>query len=123
MGDREKVQDLKDRKEAKERIEALDIDENNVGAITKLQAIQRGKQDREKVKELKDQTEAAKKIQAIQRGKQDRAKVEELKNNSNEAKSEGKSDAMVEDPTDVNDDSNKEGTNANLKTDEVRNTE
>ena len=30
---------------------------------------------------------------------------------------------MVEDPIDVNDDSNKEGTNANLKTDEVRNTE
>ena len=92
-------------------------------AAVKIQAVQRGKQDREKVQELKDQTEAAKKIQAIQRGKQDRAKVEELKNNSNEAKSESKSDAVVEDPIDVNDDSNKEGTNANLKTDEVRNTE
>ena len=35
----------------------------------KIQAIQRGKADREKVQELKDQTSAATKIQAIQRGK------------------------------------------------------
>ena len=51
-------------------------------AAKKIQAIQRGKAERQKVKELKEQTEAAKKIQAIQRGKADRQKVKELKEQS-----------------------------------------
>ena len=48
-------------------------------AATKLQAIQRGREARAEVEELKEQTKAATKIQAIQRGKEDRAKVEQLK--------------------------------------------
>ena len=43
------------------------------------------KADREKVQELKDQTNAATKIQAIQRGKADREKVQELKDQTNAA--------------------------------------
>merc|ERR1740127_97867 len=55
------------------------------GAL-RIQAIQRGKQDRKKVEEKKAaiqearmQEASAKKIQAIQRGKQDRKKVEQKK--------------------------------------------
>ena len=48
-------------------------------AATKLQAIQRGREARAEVEELKEQTKAATKIQAVQRGKEDRANVEQLK--------------------------------------------
>jgi hypothetical protein len=41
-------------------------------AAAKIQAINRGKKDREKVQDMKDQKNAAVKIQSINRGKQDR---------------------------------------------------
>jgi adenylate kinase family enzyme len=48
-------------------------------AATRIQAIQRGKEARAEVQELREQTKAATKIQAIQRGKEARAEMEEKK--------------------------------------------
>jgi adenylate kinase len=52
---------------------------DDTAAATKIQAMQRGREARAEVEELKEQTKAATQIQAIQRGKEDRAKVKQLK--------------------------------------------
>lgn len=53
--------------------------DDEAAAAVRIQAIQRGRKDRARVQELKDQNQAATKLQAMQRGRKDRAKVEELR--------------------------------------------
>ena len=60
---------VSEKKEAKETIESLDLDQNDVQSITKLQANIRGRKAR---KEKQEQTEAVNKIAAIQRGRKAR---------------------------------------------------
>ena len=48
-------------------------------AATKIEAVARGRQDRKRVQELKEQRKAAIKIEAVARGRQDRKRVEEMK--------------------------------------------
>jgi len=75
------------------QLETLVIDKSQEKeAAVKIQAMQRGKQDRKVVEEKKEQIGAATKIQAIQRGKQDRVMVEEKKG------SEGGADAAAAEP-------------------------
>ena len=63
---------VSEKKEAKETIESLDLDQNDVQSITKLQANIRGRKARKEVQEVKEQTEAVNKIAAIQRGRKAR---------------------------------------------------
>ena len=74
---RKKAQNKKQQKEA-EDLYKNPTEETHIAAA-KIQAIQRGKADRERVQELKDQTKAQTKIAAVQRGRKARLEVEEKK--------------------------------------------
>ena len=56
-----------------------DADEQEVAAATKIQAMQRGREDRARVAQMKKENEAAIKIQARQRGREDRARVQAMR--------------------------------------------
>ena len=72
---------VSEKKEAKETIESLDLDQNDVQSITKLQANIRGRKAR---KEKQEQTEAVNKIAAIQRGRKARKQIKMETNTNNE---------------------------------------
>ena len=72
-----RTQNKKQQKEA-EDLYKNPTEETHIAAA-KIQAIQRGKADRERVQELKDQTKAQTKIAAVQRGRKARLEVEEKK--------------------------------------------
>ena len=75
---------VSEKKEAKETIESLDLDQNDVQSITKLQANIRGRKARKEVQEVKEQTEAVNKIAAIQRGRKARKQIKMETNTNNE---------------------------------------
>ena len=72
---------VSEKKEANETIESLDLDQNEVQSITKLQANIRGRKAR---KEQQEQTEAVNKIAAIQRGRKARKQIKMETNTNNE---------------------------------------
>ena len=74
-------------------------DEETVAAATKIQAMQRGREDRAKVEQMKEQKRqnaAATKIQARQRGREDRARVKALRDEKSRA-AVAEADAGAED--------------------------
>ena len=68
---------MKSRRDLDKKLKGIDEDE--VNAATKIQAIQRGKNERKRVQEMKEEGDAAIKVQAIIRGRNTRKTLEEAK--------------------------------------------
>ena len=68
---------MKSRRDLDKKLKGIDEDE--VNAATKIQAIQRGKNERKRVQEMKEEGDAAIKVQAVIRGRNTRKTLEEAK--------------------------------------------
>ena len=84
---------MKSRQDLQKKIQGVDEDE--ISAATKIQAIQRGKMDRQKLKEQEEEEVAAVKVQAVIRGRNTRNTLKQAKEADNDKVNEGRGGGVV----------------------------